>query len=86
MTFTKKIQFLNYAKIEIHSPYVNDDQLNVNTVAGSGYLDGYACWSSLRAELLYQENIHLFALRTSIAAAIHFELSRMVTSTSSFGV
>ena len=25
---------------------MNDDQLNVNTVAGSGYLDGYACWSS----------------------------------------
>lgn len=28
------------------SPYVNNDQLNVNTVVGSGYFEGYACWSS----------------------------------------
>lgn len=25
---------------------MNNDQLNVNTVVGSGYFEGYACWSS----------------------------------------
>ena len=38
---------------------MNDDQLNVNTVAGSGYLDGYACWSSYGRDF-YTKKISTF--------------------------
>ena len=57
---------------------MNDDQLNVNTVAGSGYLDGYACWSSYGWDF-YTKKFLTFALRSS-TAAVRLECFRMVTS------
>lgn len=48
---------------------MNDDQLNVNTVVGSGYLDGYACWSSYGRNFYTKKISTFFALRTSTTAA-----------------